>query len=910
MNLNQFIHLLTQHGIDPEKQDAMVSDFINLAQASASAQVEPGSYHEQSTQFDESLHLERPADLDHPTQIDQTGKNIKAPDDPTGNDELLNLTQTRNLAKPRLSQPKPSELAASNQYEDLDRLGYGGMGEVRLVKDPVLNRHLAMKVLHRNMLQKGANSARFVEEAQICAQLEHPNIVPIHELGTLPDGRLYFTMKQVKGRQMGEVVKRVHDVSTNGRWGSTECGWNLYRLLDAFHQVCRAMAFAHSKGVIHRDLKPSNIMMGEFGEVLVLDWGIAKVIGSERFGRIDPVYTERSKSNVHATRSGEIIGTAAYMSPEQASGNSEAHDSRTDVYALGGILYHLLCSAHPYSGTDFMTTLKMVQTVPPVKIRDISVLPIPDELLEICETAMARNPEERYASANELALSVSAWLDGSRQREKGLSVVLQAQNMMLERQQLRAEAEALNELADAGLKAVPSWADEDTKGKWWDKQQQAIEKQENLRRLDIEQEQLLQAALTHKSDLGEAHQLLIERYRKAHEDAELIQDDQACERHAIRLKHHAESLPESSPIRAAQLYYLKGTGALSLCTDVPDVAIFLDKYVPYRRRLVAKQVAELGNGPVIEYPLEMGSYRIRLKKIGHHDVVYPIYIGRGEHWNGIDPSGHQRPVHVPISGSIGENEQYVPAGWFQIGGRNEGEYTFKRRRVWKESFIMQTFPVTNTLYLSFLNALVVSDRCADAMNWSPRERSGQSDQQGSMIYAQDEVGQFQLVPDSEGDTWGLNWPVCLVDWHGASAFAEWFSAKTGHAWLLPDELSWEKAARGVDGRNFPWGADFDPSYACTVDSHSNRVRPQDVDSFPVDASVYGIRGLAGNMMDWTSSPWKKAWEGTKDENMYCIRGGSCGRSFSVSRSANRFPFLSTGRTHFLSFRLIRPIVNK
>jgi serine/threonine-protein kinase len=554
-----------------------------------------------------------------------------------------------------------------------------------------------------------------------------------------------------------------------------------------------------------------------------------------------------------------------------------------------------------------MTTLKKLQTAPPVKIKEVVNLPIPDELIEICETAMARNPNERYASANELALAVAAWLDGSRQRQKALSVVLQAQEMMLERQRLKSESEALIELAEAGLKGVPSWADENEKSQWWEKQQQAIEKQEKLRRLDIEQEQLLQAALTHKSDLEEAHHLLIERYRRAHERAELSQDKLACERHAIRLKHHSESLPESSPIRAAQLHYLKGTGALSLQTDVPDVSIFLDKYVPHHRRLVAKEVAALGSGPVVEYPLEMGSYRVRLKKIGYHDVVYPVRIGRGEHWDGIDPFGLQQPVHMPKEGSIGVNESYVPAGWFWAGGGNEGEYTFKPRRVWKDSFVMQTFPVTNKLYLRFLNDLVDSDRLSEALEVAPRERSGQSDQQGSLIYARDDDGRFTLGPDAEGDLWGMEWPVCLVDWHGAAAFAEWSANQTGLDWKLPDEMSWEKAARGVDGRSYPWGADFDSSYACTVDSHRNRVGPQDVNSFPVDASVYGVRGLAGNMMDWTSSPWKKTWNGTKDEQMYCIRGGSCGRSFAVSRSANRFPFLSSGRTHFLSFRLIRTI---
>ena len=136
-----------------------------------------------------------------------------------------------------------------------------------------------MKIIHPQMLSHHHLTSRFIEEAQIGAQLQHPNIIPIHEMGRLNDGRLYFTMKEVKGRPFGEAIAEVHAAIENKRWQTTESGWSLRRLIDAFHDVCRAMAYAHSKGVLHRDLKPENIMLGEYGEVLVVDWGIAKVLG-------------------------------------------------------------------------------------------------------------------------------------------------------------------------------------------------------------------------------------------------------------------------------------------------------------------------------------------------------------------------------------------------------------------------------------------------------------------------------------------------------------------------------------------------------------------------------------------------------------------------------------------------------
>ena len=153
-------------------------------------------------------------------------------------------------------------------FEILDIIGQGGMGEIRLVLDKRLNRKLAMKVLHPNLVQDADDCTRFIEEAQICAQLQHPNIVPVHEVGKLPDGRSYFTMKVVEGRRLTDIIRSVHGAVVDGRFESTEDGWTFHRLIDALQQICQAVAYAHSKGVLHRDLKPSNVMLGRFGEVL------------------------------------------------------------------------------------------------------------------------------------------------------------------------------------------------------------------------------------------------------------------------------------------------------------------------------------------------------------------------------------------------------------------------------------------------------------------------------------------------------------------------------------------------------------------------------------------------------------------------------------------------------------------
>ena len=837
--------------------------------------------------------------------------------------------------------------AEIGRYDDLGELGVGGMGEVRKIRDRTLNRTLAMKIIHPNLLSKQNVTSRFIEEAQVGAQLQHPNIVPIHELGRLEDGRLYFTMKEVKGRPFGEAIAEVHAAVENKRWQTTKSGWSLRRLIDAFHDVCRAVAYAHSKGVLHRDLKPENIMLGEYGEVLVVDWGIAKVLGrrdlAAEAGELDVVSTDRSEAGANATRVGQVAGTPAYMSPEQARGEIDKLDGRTDIYALGAILYEILTGRAAYEGRSGLEILRKVLSGPPQSIRSTSdslssnttfffeeldvlesaaevELPLPEELVEICERAMQREIDARYPTARELADAVSDWLDGAKKREQALKVVDEALELTQRREQLEEEAEKLLEEAKEGLKEIPDWETEAVKGEWWQKEQRAAELRTEAQVLDIAQEHLLKGALTHKSDLEEAHLALADRYRAEHEQAEIDRDVQGVSQAEIRLREHASALPDEHPQRVSHFQYLKGTGAVSLVTDVEGVEVLLEKYVPHHRRLIPKLVGNLGTAPLISHSLEMGSYRLRLRKEGHHEVLYPVHIGRGEHWDGIDPSGVQQPIVLPKLGTLASDDCYVPAGWFWSGGDKEAPQSLGRKRVWVDSFTMKKFPVTNREYLTFLNELVQQGREEEALRWVPRERAGQAGQQGAMIYGRGKQGEFILVPDADGDVWELDWPVCMVDWHCAVAYAEWKSQQSGLSWRLLHELEWEKGARGVDGRFFPWGDGFDPSYACMRRSHKERMLPVVIDSFPVDQSVYGVRGLAGNMNDWTGTAWSESWAGMALEKGKLLpqntcsdvgssrvgRGGSWNYVGRYLRVSDRYRYDPTLRISYLGFRLGLP----
>jgi serine/threonine protein kinase len=253
---------------------------------------------------------------------------------------------------------------SSTKYTFIKELGRGGMGAVYLAEDRELNRLVAIKVLNTPEISEDMRN-RMVREAQIIAGLEHPGIVPVHDVGTLPDGRVFYAMKFVRGSRLDEYAA-VND--------------SIRDRLRKFQAVCDAVAFAHAHGVIHRDLKPQNIMIGSFGEVLVLDWGVAKILKKPSTD-----FTNQSVQSVDGfnTNAGTIIGTRDYMSPEQARGEIDQLDERADVYSLGAVLHFLLKDQ-----------------------------PKPGKAAEaICLKARADAKDDRYSSASELSADIGRLLD-------------------------------------------------------------------------------------------------------------------------------------------------------------------------------------------------------------------------------------------------------------------------------------------------------------------------------------------------------------------------------------------------------------------------------------------------------------------------------------------------------------------
>ncbi len=340
------------------------------------------------------------------------------PDDDDVAASIAGMTGRGSKMLPKNIGKTLSDLSGDDKYVVEHEIGEGGMGRVLRALDRDIRRPVAMKVIQDK--EDPEHRARFVEEAQVTGQLEHPNIVPIHELGLDSEGRLFFTMKLLRGKNLGEILDEIRE------YPAVEAArYPLSKLIHALIHACNAVAFAHARGVVHRDLKPGNIWVGEYGEVYVMDWGCAKVGAANRDSQriqVKPpkhaqastapapvqksppspeVISYRSASHLCITVHGTVVGTPAYMAPEQAGGQIESIDQRSDIYALGAILYEMLTlhpPVHGRSDKEFIEQAKLGRILPPR--RRAPHRPIPAELAAIAMKALQHDPKDRYQKAD------------------------------------------------------------------------------------------------------------------------------------------------------------------------------------------------------------------------------------------------------------------------------------------------------------------------------------------------------------------------------------------------------------------------------------------------------------------------------------------------------------------------------
>jgi eukaryotic-like serine/threonine-protein kinase len=362
----------------------------------------------------------------------------------------VNLEPTDPGQEPWIANDGEPPIAGSaGRYQILGEIARGGMGAVLRGRDPVLGRDLALKVLLDQHRDRADLVDRFVEEAQICGQLQHPGVVPVFELGTLPDRRPFFAMKLVKGQTLAAILAERKSPADD-----------LPRFLSIFEAVCQAVAYAHARGVIHRDLKPSNVMVGAFGEVQVMDWGLAKVLPRHgqpaREPRVESVNetvvsTLRTAGDSDLSEAGSVLGTPAYMAPEQARGETDVVGRRSDVFALGSILCEVLTGAPAFGGGSAIENLRAAGRGDTTAAVDrLARCEAEVELIALARECLAARPDDRPADAGVVAGRLTAYMAGVQERLRAAELARAAESARA----LLAEAKAAAELRARRLTRV------------------------------------------------------------------------------------------------------------------------------------------------------------------------------------------------------------------------------------------------------------------------------------------------------------------------------------------------------------------------------------------------------------------------------------------------------------------------
>ncbi|MFN7973563.1 MAG: SUMF1/EgtB/PvdO family nonheme iron enzyme [Acidobacteriota bacterium] len=723
-----------------------------------------------------------------------------------------------------------------DRYEIVGELGEGGHGKVYLAFDRALGRQVAYKVLKVAKGDVGQPVERFIAECQAAAQLQHPAIVPIYDIGVRrEDGQIFYTMKVVRGKTLKEHLIAVRD-------GHGEAGMTRYRMLQILQHVCMAVSYMHARGIIHRDLKPQNVMVGEFNEVHVLDLGLAKVIRQD----VPKLHGDAGMR----TSTTMVQGTLAYMPPEQAI-DPESVDEQSDQFALGAILYEILTLRPPYVGPAH----EMWRNIPIARFpkpREIAAS-VPQHLEDICLRAMAAAREERFKTTRELADVLQDFLDGEKetQRREALAGTFLAEAIDQLRRYEAFEKEAAHLAVEAGRvkDQLPRKATHEEK-------ERLYRAEERAKRMAAERDRAF-------ADVVRKFVRTIDVAPDSRRPRESLAD--LCYRKMIEMERQGRVQEMASYRAMVESYHdgkyaaqLSGDGSLLMATDPPGAHVYLATYVEHGRRLVPENERYLGITPLPRMPLPMGSYLATIRRDGRADTLYPFAIHRSQEI--------VANVALLSEPEILRGFVYVPGGKFLSGG-DPLRTDQPLHELELAGFCIGRNPVTMVEYLEFINDLARREGLDAALARAPRRSATAG------CYWPHDAGTFRLPQvDDDGDAWDPTFPVFGISAIDAEAYCAWLQPRIGLAVRLPSNHEWEKAARGNDGRTYPWGTGWDEEY-CHGLTEGSAMAPEPIGR-STDVGPYGVLGMAGNVHDITMSPHAGL------PGFRIVRGGS----FATSRT--------------------------
>ncbi len=768
-------------------------------------------------------------------------------------------------------------------YGELSTIGVGGVGAVFSAYEPGLNREVALKLLRPQFRNQSDRIADFIREARATAQIDHPNIVPVHRLGVFEDVGVYFTMKKVEGETLRAILKKLEADRPGYRRKYT-----LRRLLEIFLGACNGVAFAHRHGILHCDLKPGNLMVGDYGEVLVMDWGMARYrpeLDQGRSGNKMNLELECELRPGTPTDGNVPGGTPAFMAPELLTGEETTPNEQSDVYGLGTILYTILTwRGAPFDVTkpveDVMRDAALGRFVPPRKAAP-KAQPLPLELEAICRKAMARNRSQRYAKVDELLHDVRNYLDGYpvgaysptlwyrfgkllRRRPLVPSVLaaalltwlgffgynfltnLSQSNSLLNQAEYNyGQGRDYNSMVRRTYRQLRS-----TPANNGEALQENYLERELLREL-AEMENGYNSALEFISRAPEygvrsevTDRMVRDIFKSSLSLYSMLQDDNALNKVVRQARGRWRDLFERAVEQDPELALLvaeidASVGTLAIDGDAGQYLLTIRD--PAGNIISLPGTDENSAATAENLPLFAGENLFTLPA-GDYDLLFqradssirtPVEV----------PIGVKRTVMMQTPPEIPAGMVFVPGGEF-FHERSAGRLGLSRNHV--NAFLIGRYEVTFGEYLAFWKTL--SSRADREAFRAYAVLPGGSSALPVPLWSEEGV----LIPPYQESS-----PVIGITAAAAEAYAAWFGRGHGLVGRLPQQLEWEKAARGVDGRLYPWGDNYLLGAALLADNRGATARyPVGAapGTFPKDCSPYGLYDMAGNVREFLRDP--------------------------------------------------------